>query len=327
MSGNNAKQAPTYLTLVAGSDLSTKEKYFMALSSGKLAVAGAGASVIGVLDDDPSSDGAAGRVQNGGIAVVLAGGTCTRDLGAASDASGKAVNASGSARVIGTFLDTGSSGDYVRVILGAISTAQASDFETVTAAGALNPAVPVTALDITSTVAYTLAVGTTIGQKKRIEVAAAATSPRGTVTLADAFGTESLTHVFTAVGQVLDLEWRSTGWKVVGKRRAGTQVLVIGTTLTAGLDMAAVYDLQTTATVHSLTTMALPSGMIPGEVVSLICTVAATCPVGDIDFVGVSLVGAAVTHITAITATTDNATLLWNGAAWVPLLNTGLTIN
>lgn len=325
---SNTEQNPEYISLPAGSDLTGKKNRFVKLSSGKLATATAGAAAIGILHDEPAAADEPGLVCIGGIHRVIGGGTCTKDLPAASDADGKAVNASGSDRTLGVFLDTGGAGDLVRVLVSAVgATAQAADYEAISSSGALNPDIPTTLLTVSGTKAYTLAAGTTVGQKKYIECVSAASTPLGTVTLADADGSEPLTHVFTAVGQRLELEWRTGGWKVTRKVRAGTQVVVIGTTVLTGYDMAAVYDLQTTGTVHSTTTKSIPNGLVTGEMIGLICTVAATCPVGDIDFVGQSLVGAAVTHITAITATTDNATLLWNGSAWVPLLNTGLTIN
>ncbi len=324
MSGNNAKQAPHYVSIPAGSDLSTKEKYFVKTSSGKLAVAGAGDAIAGVLDDKPNADLVPGRVQIAGIALVKAGGTCTRDLGAASDASGLAVNAAGSARTVGMFLDTGGTGDYVRVLLGAIATAQASDYESITTSTALNLSIPTSFLTVADTLAFTLAAGTTVGQRKYVECVAVSGTPLGTLTLADADGTEPLTHVFTAVGQRLDLEWRSTGWKVIGKRRSGRQAVVVGTTVLTGYDMCTAYDLSVTGTVHSTSTKGIPNGQIAGERIHIDVLTAAITATGDIDITAKSTVGVACTNWgstgtslgSAGTATTAVFTGYWDGSAW-----------
>ena len=62
------QQDPHYITVPAGSDLSTKERYFMTITSGRLAVAGAGVRIAGVLDNDPDTfDGM--TVMSGGFGL------------------------------------------------------------------------------------------------------------------------------------------------------------------------------------------------------------------------------------------------------------------
>jgi len=76
----------------ASADLSTKQFYFVTLNSSKqVAVAGANAECIGVLQDKPNAAGIAGQVRCFGISKVQCGGTFAAGDKIASDASGKAV--------------------------------------------------------------------------------------------------------------------------------------------------------------------------------------------------------------------------------------------
>lgn len=117
-------------TFPAGSDLSTKQFFFVTLNgSSQLAVAGANVSVLGVLQDKPAAAGRGGQVRYLGITKVLAGGTITVNDKVASDASGKAVKATAASvsagtpeplagsYVAGIALGSASSGDYVSVLL------------------------------------------------------------------------------------------------------------------------------------------------------------------------------------------------------------------
>lgn len=80
-------------------------------------------------------------------------------------------------------------------------------------------------LSVTNTVAFSLAAGQQIGQRKRIECTAVSGTPLGTLTLADAYASESLTHVFTALGQAIVLEWTATGWKLIDLIQAGSETV------------------------------------------------------------------------------------------------------
>jgi len=117
-------------TFQAGSDLSTKQYYFVALNgSTQLAVAGANVSVLGVLQDKPAAAGRGGQVRIFGITKVIAGGTITVNDKVASDASGKAVKATAASvsagtpeplagsYTVGIALASASAGDYVSVLL------------------------------------------------------------------------------------------------------------------------------------------------------------------------------------------------------------------
>lgn len=200
--------------------------------------------------------------------------------------------------------------------------------ETVSAPGALSLAAEITYLEVDGTDAFTLAAATTVGHRKIIECITAANTPLGTVTLADAFGSESLTHVFTAVGQKLVLEWRATGWKVIGKTRQGDQTVVVGTTVLTGFDMCARYNLSVTGTVSSTGTKGIPAGLVPGEQIDVQVTTAATCPSGSIEITAATIDNAAATAIGAIDGTTSHYTrMVWDGAAWQVVHLTGLTVS
>lgn len=105
------------ITLVAASSLATKQYYFVKIdSNGQAALAGAGESAIGVLQNKPAANEAATVVPLG-LTKVVAGGSLTAGNNVAADASGKAVAAAGSAAVLGVALDGASSGDVVTIAL------------------------------------------------------------------------------------------------------------------------------------------------------------------------------------------------------------------
>jgi hypothetical protein len=198
--------------------------------------------------------------------------------------------------------------------------------ETLTS-GAATTTVALSLLSITNTVAFSLADGTVVGQKKSFEVSAISGTPLGTLTINDAFGSELAVYTFTALGQRLDLEWRTTGWKVIGKRRAGRQAVVVGTTVLTNLVMAAVYDLSVTGTVSSTTTKGIPDGNFPGERIHVCTPTAATSPVGDIAITAHTVAtGVAATSLAGINATTAEATFEWTGASWQNIKLTTATL-
>lgn len=198
----------------------------------------------------------------------------------------------------------------------------------VVTSGALSVTRQKTNLSVTGTQAYTLAVGTVLGQRKEIECTVAASTPLGTLTLADAFGSEPLTHVFTAVGQKLVLEWTATGWKMIEKVRAGVEIFVIGTTVTTGFDMGAVFSCSVTGTVSSTVAAnrGVPNGTIPGEILIVACSTAASTPIGNVEGLYLTLANTNATDLQAIGATTDTVTLQWTGARWLVIANSGITV-
>lgn len=195
---------------------------------------------------------------------------------------------------------------------------------------ALDPLVPMTLLTVSGTKAFTLAAGKFAGQEKRIICVSAASTPVGTLTITSpetATGMAvSATQVFTAAGQEVHLRWSGTKWQMMRTVRAGTQVAVIGTTVLTGMNLCKLLDCQVTGTVSSTTTKSVPDGQYPGDRMYLGCSVAASTPIGNINFTGSTLAGAAVTDLQAIGATTDTVTLEWTGTKWLVVANSGITV-
>jgi hypothetical protein len=70
-----------------------------------------------------------------------------------------------------------------------------------------------TRLSVTGTVAFTLANGTELGQRKSLRCTIAAGTPVGTLTPASASGFATI--LFDAVGETAELEWNGTAWEIV----------------------------------------------------------------------------------------------------------------
>jgi hypothetical protein len=175
--------------------------------------------------------------------------------------------------------------------------------------GALTKGAATSNLSIDGTQAFTLANGDYVGQRKKVVVTVAANTPIGTLTVATGYGSvANKVYKFHAVGQEAELEWYSTGWRLMSKKRAGALTVVVGTTVLTGYVFAAVYNLSIDGTVTSTLTKALPDPDFQGELVELRCTAAANTPVGNIDGNFKSLAAAATTHA-AVDATTDYAIL------------------
>lgn len=316
-----AQQNPQFISVPAGSDLSAKRYYFMDIVSGQLSVAGAGTRVAGVLDNNPDTAGKAGTLQFGGVAKVLTGGSITAGAGVAADASGKAVAASGSAFVCGIALESRGSGEYAPVLLtGASAVGLAANSETVTS-GALSPGIPTSLLSITNTVALTLADGSYVGQRKRIEVSEVSGTPAGTLTINDAFGSEPTSWIFTAVGQMIDLEWTATGWRLLDLRAAGADAPAAGATplnLLVALHAVTVAD-----TVDWI----LPSGVIPGQMQSIKVAANSGTPVGTISGLFYTTAGAATGTDINFNAASDSAVVVWNGSRWDPISLVSATVS
>jgi len=88
--------------------------------------------------------------------------------------------------------------------------------ETVVAAGPLNPNILITNLSVTGTVAYTLAAGTKIGQRKLIRQVVAATSPSGTIagTFKSGATTGTSLGIWDALTDTAEIFWNGTQWTV-----------------------------------------------------------------------------------------------------------------
>ena len=208
----------------------------------------------------------------------------------------------------------------------------ASDKESVSAAGAVSTTTMYTDLSVTGTVAYTLADGPAgiSGMRKVIKCVAAASTPVGTLTIASPETTAGMvtaaTFIFDTIGQELHLLWTGTKWRCVGTRRAGVKITTIGTTVLTGYNLCHNLSCSVTGTVSSTTTKSVPDGQFPGDVLIVSCSTAASTPIGNINFTGLTLANAAATDLQAIGATTDTVTLTWNGVAWLVVANSGITV-
>lgn len=221
-------------------------------------------------------------------------------------------------------------GNFDQATANQLASDTGSLVEAVSAAGALSLNTYLTELTVSGTLAFTLAAPTFAGQKKLIRCVSAASTPLGTVTISAPETLAGLvlpsTVTFTAVGQEIELEASSAlKWRCRRAKRAGVQILVVGTTATAGLVLAHNYSMSVTGTVSSTGANALQNGLYPGDACIITCSTAASIPSGAIDFVGITLANAAVTHIQTITGTAVTTTLNWNGVAWLPTATTTLT--
>jgi hypothetical protein len=203
--------------------------------------------------------------------------------------------------------------------------------EALTAAGALALDSYESTLAVSGTMAFTLAAPTVAGQRKRITCLSAASTPIATVTVTSPDTTTGFvlpsTLVFTAAGQSIELV-ATVGllWRARRSIRAGVQIAVVGTTALTGRVLAANYSLSVTGTVSSTAANALPNGIIPGEIIVVSQSTAASIPVGNINFTGLTLANVAATDLQAWGATTDTVSLQWNGAAWLVIANSGVTV-
>jgi hypothetical protein len=197
-----------------------------------------------------------------------------------------------------------------------------------------------TELTISATKAYTLAAPTYAGQRKVIRCVSAASTPLGTLTITSPDTTSGFacasTFVFDTAGQEITLE-ATPGllWRCIHKKRAGGTAnnVVVGTTDLAGFSLWTAYFLSVTATVNSTGTKGIPNGSVIGERCTVLCSTAASTPIGSIDGVFAGMEGVAYTHLGAIgvagstTVTGDFAELVWNGLKWQVVNQSGCTLS
>ncbi len=225
--------------------------------------------------------------------------------------------------------------DTITELTAALTTGSATA-DAVSGAGACSLVREVTELTVSGTKAYTLAAPTACGQRKRIRCVSAASSPIGTLTVSSPDDTTgyvcAATFVFDTAGQEITLEATSAlKWRCIGKKRAGSLAVVVGTTVLTGYSLAGAYSLSVTNTVSSDTTKALPNGSAVGERCILINTAVSGSPIGNVDGVFTGMNGTAYTHMGTIgvaastTVTGDFAELVWTGAAWQVVNFSGIT--
>ena len=206
--------------------------------------------------------------------------------------------------------------------------------DAVSAAGALDPTKYVTELTVSGTKAFTLAAPTQVGQRKRVVCVAATSTPLGTLTISSPDTTAGFvcasTFQFDSVGQSIELVATSgLLWRCIRVDRAGGAAndVVIGTTVLTGVNLKAVYYCSVTGTVSSTTTKGIPNGSAVGETCQVAVSTAASIPSGTISITGLTNAGAAATTLGTMAATTNYATLRWNGSAWYVIGNTTLVLS
>ncbi len=130
------------------------------------------------------------------------------------------------------------------------------------------------------------------------------------------------------VGQEIELRATSAlKWRCVRVRRAGTGLVTVGTTAITN-KLWARYNLSSTGTVGST----LPNGTVPGERILLITKVVGLAGAGTITGVfngGIDTAYTTLAPFDAVASATvsgDFASLEWNGAAWMVLDMSALTL-
>lgn len=291
-------------------------------TSGQLVLPSANAPIIGVLYAIGTVGTFACEVFTVGEGKVKVryGGTVTANDPLKVNASGQFITASASDVAAGfqvaIAVKSGSATDIGEAILtGGSGQAAIVGSETITS-GALSLATATTNVSTTGAVAYTLANGIFVGQRKTIKEITAATTPVGTLTIATTYNSEPTVYVWNATGQEIELEWTATGWHLLRKIRAGSTTVVVGTTVLTGYLLNATYSLSVTGTVSSTSTLSLPAPTLEGEYVRVTTGTASSTPSGTFNVAGFTKALVAATALAGINATTCTATFISNGTSW-----------
>lgn len=192
------------------------------------------------------------------------------------------------------------------------STYLASHSETVTANGTLDHCTALpreSVIAITGTASGVLGDGTYVGQRKRLRVISAASSPAYTLTPTTMQAGQPTAFVFTDAGQMVDLTWAADGWVVTDVKTAGA-----GTTAAAGTinPLIARQGLTTNGSEDRI----LPNGYCPGHTIKIAVD---TDTSGSTTISGLfydedgSADGIDITADSAL----DEVVLTWTGARWM----------
>lgn len=110
-------------TREAAADLSAGQFRGLVMSGSQVAIAGAGARIVGVLQNKPAAAGRAATIYSGGLTKAEMGATVAANADVAIDATGRFVTAAGSAAICGIAIEGGDVGDIGTVLLFASTAA------------------------------------------------------------------------------------------------------------------------------------------------------------------------------------------------------------
>lgn len=309
------------LSLVASVDLSAYIHCAVAVdANGKAALPTAGGFIVGVLTDKQVA-GQAVSVQHGGVAQWKLGGTVDEGDRVVVDASGQAVTATAQQRadgkVVGICLVGGGSGALGSILLcnygtGTVSTTASESPSGVSGNYDLTPATSESLLTLgTANRTGALADGLFVGQRKRILVIAASGGFTYALTPATMLAGQPTSFTFTAVGQMVELTWTATGWRVTDVKTAGA-----GTTAAAGTINPLIRRQGLTIGSAGAEDRILPSGWVAGHQIKI---AADTVGSGTTTISGLFYDedGSADGIDANYNAALDEATYTWDGARWL----------
>lgn len=219
-------QNPTaFASAPANTDLSSSQFCGVTLnSSGNLALPSAGAAIIGVLCNDPTS-GKAGTYQSIGVTPMKLGGTVAVGDRVKVDSSGRAVTASAADLLAGSCIGWCRVGGAVnnigevQLMLTGTGISGGGVLDTALATGALDSANLYDAVffSIDGTKSAALPAGLRAGQRLTLTCDLAANTPAGTVTgtfLSQA-ASAGTSLAFNAAADQADLMWDGSAWRVL----------------------------------------------------------------------------------------------------------------
>jgi len=103
----------------ASGDMSSNQFRFVRIDgNGRAVLAGAGESIVGVLQNKPSALGQPAIIWGpGSVTKVVAGGSVAASAVVTPDASGRAVGAAGDTYIAGISVETGGTSDLLTVLI------------------------------------------------------------------------------------------------------------------------------------------------------------------------------------------------------------------
>jgi hypothetical protein len=311
-------------SLEAGSDLSASQYCGVKVNaSGQLALPSAGDQIIGVLYTAPAAAGRAATVRGSGTGIVKVklGGTVTAGDVLKVSAAGKFLTASAGDVAAGAGVAVAVEGGALNELGSAVLLNSAASFATLSesespsgAAGNydLDEYVKDSLLTLgTANRTGALADGLYVGQRKRILVIAASGGFTYALTPATMLAGQPTSFTFTAVGQMVELTWTATGWRVTDIKTAGA-----GTTAAAGTINPLIYRQGLTIGSSGAEDRILPNGYVAGHTIKIAADTVGT-GTSTISGLFYDEDGSADGVDANYNAALDEAVYTWDGARWV----------